>query len=192
MCSVSPFYELLQSSLTTLALITLLAVLACYAYFGLPRFSRGRQQIERWSAKTAPHLSILFFVLVASWGWGFYLDHFELLYSTQGVVYGAGYTADHVTRIAFWIMAGAAVALCALMALNIVRPRFRVVAIGSGTYVALYVIAVLLVPALFQRFMVQPNELSRETPYLKNNIEFTRKAYSLDTSRKHLTQPCRI
>ena len=45
---------------------------------------------------------------------------------------------------------------------------------------ALYVIAVWLVPALFQRFMVQPNELARETPYLKNNIEFTRKAYSLD------------
>ena len=46
---------------------------------------------------------------------------------------------------------------------------------------ALYFIAVWLVPALFQRFMVQPNELARETPYLKNNIEFTRKAYSLDT-----------
>jgi uncharacterized membrane protein (UPF0182 family) len=29
--------------------------------------------------------------------------------------------------------------------------------------------------------MVQPNELAREARYLKNNIEFTRKAYSLDT-----------
>jgi uncharacterized protein len=28
--------------------------------------------------------------------------------------------------------------------------------------------------------MVQPNELARETPYLKNNIEFTRQAYRLD------------
>ena len=45
---------------------------------------------------------------------------------------------------------------------------------------ALYIVAVWLVPALFQRFMVQPNELALETPYLKNNIEFTRKAYSLD------------
>ena len=27
---------------------------------------------------------------------------------------------------------------------------------------------------------MQPNELARETPYLKNNIELTRKAYSLD------------
>ena len=77
-------------------------------------------------------------------------------------------------------MVGAAAALCALLALNIFRPRFRAIVIGSGIYVALYFIAVLLAPALFQRFTVQPNELARETPYLKNNIEFTRKAYSLD------------
>ena len=38
----------------------------------------------------------------------------------------------------------------------------------------------MLVPALFQKFVVQPNELSLETPYLKNYIEFTRKAYKLD------------
>ena len=175
-----PFYELLQSSLTTLAVITLLAVLACYAYFGLPQFSGSRKQMQAWSAKTAPHLSILFCVLVASWGWGFYLDHFELLYSTQGVVYGAGYTADHVTRIAYWIMVAAAVALCALLVLNIFRPRLRAIVIATGIYVGLFIVAVWLVPAFFQRFEVSPNELARETPFLKNNIAFTRTAYSLD------------
>jgi len=175
-----PFYELLQSSLNGLALITLLAVLAFYAYFGSVRLGRSGQ-IEGRSARAVPHLSILLFVLVASWGWGFYLDHYELLYSTQGVVYGAGYTADHVIRIAFWIMTGAAVALCALLALNVFRPRVRAIVIGFGLYVALYFIGVWLLPTLFQRFMVQPNELALETPYLKNNIEFTRKAYSLDT-----------
>ena len=87
-----PFYELLQSSLSALALITLVAVSASYAYLGLLRFSRSRQ-LAAGSATAIPHLSSLFFVLVAGWGWGFYLDHFELRYSTQGVVYGAGYTA---------------------------------------------------------------------------------------------------
>jgi len=38
----------------------------------------------------------------------------------------------------------------------------------------------MIIPALFQKFVVQPNELSLETPYLKNYIEFTRKAYNLD------------
>ena len=180
MCFVCPFIELLQNSLTSLALITLLAVGVFYAYFGLLRSSRGRPK-QGWSAKAVPHLSTLLFVVVASWGWGFYLDHYQLLYSTQGVVYGAGYTADHVTRNAYWIMTAAAGALCALLVLNIFRPRFRTIVIGSGIYIGLYFMAVWLAPALFQRFMVQPNELARETPYLKNNIEFTRKAYNLDT-----------
>jgi hypothetical protein len=118
--------------------------------------------------------------MVAIWGWGFYLDHYELLYSTQGVVYGAGYTADHVTRIAYWIMVGAAVALCALLVSNIFRPRVRAIMIGSGIYLGVYLIAVLALPALFQRFVVQPNELALETPYLRNNIAFTRTAYQLD------------
>src|SRR5208337_5466212 len=131
--------------------------LVFYTHFGLLRFSRGGQ-MEGQSPKAAPHLSILFLLLVASWGWGFYLAHYELVYSTQGVVYGAGYTADHVTRIALWIMAGASAALCALLVLNIFRPRLRVISIGSGIYVGLYFFAVLLVPALFQRFTVQPNE----------------------------------
>ena len=180
-----PFYELLQSSVTVLAVVALLAVLAFYAYFGVLELSR-RRPMAGWSAKALPHLSFLLLVVVASWGWGFYLDHFELLYSTQGVVYGAGYTADHVTRTAYWIMTSAAAALCALLALNIFRPRFRAIAIGSGIYVGLYFIAVWMVPALFQSFMVQPNELARETPYLKNNIEFTRKALTWTRSRKRL------
>jgi uncharacterized protein len=37
-----PFYELLQGSLTTLAVITLLVILAFYAYFASLGFSRGR------------------------------------------------------------------------------------------------------------------------------------------------------
>jgi uncharacterized membrane protein (UPF0182 family) len=51
-----PFYELLQGSLTGLALITLLAVLVFYAYFGLLRLNRSKQ-IAGWSAKAVPHLS---------------------------------------------------------------------------------------------------------------------------------------
>lgn len=59
---------------TGLALITLIFVLVFYVYLGLLRRGRGGQ-----------HLSVLFFVLIASWGWWFYLDHYGLLYSTQGI-----------------------------------------------------------------------------------------------------------
>ncbi len=174
-----PFWELVQSSLAALALITFLAVLVVSVYFGALRLGPGGQ-VEGRSATAVSHLAILLFVLVASWGWGFYLDHYELVYSTQGVVYGAGYTADHVTRIAFWVMLGASAALCALLAVAVVRPRVRPIVIASGVYVALYILGIMLLPNLFQRFTVQPSELALETPYLAHNIEYTRKAYRLD------------
>ncbi len=174
-----PFYELLQNSLAALALVAFLAALITYAFLGLLQFSRTARLKEQKTG--VPHLSALLFFLVASWGWGFYLDHFELLYSNLGVVHGAGYTADHAIGIALWVMVGAAAALCALLVLNFFRPRIKTMVVGSGIYVALYIIAILMLPGFFQRFMVQPNELALESSYLKNNIEFTRKAYKLNS-----------
>ena len=161
--------------LTALAIV---GVVSQYAWFGLMRFDGGRQ-IETWG-NAVPHLSVLLFILAAAFGCGYYLDRYDLLYSTMGVVYGVGYTADHVTMIALWVMIGVSAAACALLVLNFFRPRWKAMAIGVGAYVALYVIGIVLVPALFQKFVVQPNELALETPYLKSYIEFTRKAYNLD------------
>ena len=172
-----PFYELLQSTLMILTVLALAGTAMAYMFFGLMRVSGAQIQA---SPNVTSHLSVLLFILVANWGWGLYLDHYNLVYSTLGVVYGAGYTADHVTRIALWIMVGVSAAACALLALNFFRPRFRALIVGSVVYVALYVIGVLLFPSLFQKFIVEPSELTLETPYLKHYIEFTRKAYQLD------------
>jgi uncharacterized membrane protein (UPF0182 family) len=173
-----PFYQLLQSSLIFLTAIAIVAVVFQYAYFGLLRFSGGQQIETRGNA--VPHLSVLLFILAGTFGWGYYLDRYDLLYSTMGVVYGVGYTADHVTLVALWIMIGVSAVACALLVLNFFRPRWRAVAIGVGAYVALYAMGIVLAPALLQQFVVQPNELKLETPYLKSYIEFTRKAYNLD------------
>jgi uncharacterized membrane protein (UPF0182 family) len=173
-----PFYVLLQSSLTLLTILTLGIVLATYVFLGLQRASAsGRIAI---GANATSHLSVLLFILVASFGWGFYLDHYELVYSTLGVVYGAGYAADHVTRVTLWIMVGVSAVACALLALNVFRPRLKTLAVGAGVYVALWIIGVSLAPFVFEKFVVKPSELALETPYLKNYIDFTRKAYQLD------------
>jgi uncharacterized protein len=173
-----PFYELLQSSLTLLTVFALAIVLASYAFFGLLRASgSGRIAI---GGNATSHISVLLFILVANFGWGFYLDHYELVYSTLGVVYGAGYAADHVTRVALWIMVGVSAVACALLAFNFFRPRFNALVVGAGAYVGLWVIGVSLAPFVFQKFVVQPSELALETPYLKNYIDFTRKAFQLD------------
>jgi uncharacterized membrane protein (UPF0182 family) len=173
-----PFYQLLQTGLMLLTVLTLAGISVIYVFLA----SLG----TRTNGKLAPsagaisHLSVLLFILVANWGIGLCLDHYDLVYSTLGVVYGAGYTADHVTRLALWIMVAVSAAACALLAVNVFRPSARALLTGAGLYVGLYVVLVLLLPEVFQKFIVQPSELALETPYLKHYIDFTRKAYQLD------------
>ena len=172
-----PFYELLQGCITVLT-VAALAILILCALFGM-RQSKSTGKITLRDG-IAQHFIVLLFILVANFGWGFILDHYELVYSTLGVVYGAGYAAANVTRIAFWVMTGASTLACVLLAFGFFRPRKKQVVAGIVTYVALYVVGVLALPYLFQTFVVKPNELSVETPYLSHYIDFTRKAYKLD------------
>ena len=172
-----PFYELLQGSITVLT-IGALAILSFCAIFGL-RQSKSTGQITLRDG-TARHFIVLLFILVANFGWGFILDHYELVYSTLGVVHGAGYAAAHVTRAALWVMTGASALACVALAIGYFRPRAKQVVTGFVTYAALYVVAVLALPFLFQTFVVKPNELSLETPYLNHYIDYTRRAYKLD------------
>ena len=171
-----PFYELLQNSLSALTLVTLLAVLIAYVHFGLLQFSRGTRRRSGGRSSTSVRTP---FLTGRELGLGVLPGSLRASLLQSGSSARSRYTADHVTRIALWLMVGAAAALCALLVLNFFRPGFRAMVVGAGIYVTLYLIAILLLPAFFQRFMVQPNELALESPYLKNNIEFTRKAYNL-------------
>jgi hypothetical protein len=173
-----PFYELLQTSLMFLTALTLAMVLLIHLFFGSIRVNDGGK-IEV-DGNVSRHLSILLFILVADLGWGFYLGRFELLYSNQGVVYGTGYTAYHVTRLALWMMVGVSGLACLLLALNFFKPSLKLFTWGAGAYFVLWILGLGAAPFLVQKFIVQPNELALETPYLRNSIDFTRKSYQLD------------
>ena len=172
-----PFYEMVQGSITVLT-VGALAILSFCALFGV-RQSKSTGKITL-SDGIAQHFIVLLFILVANFGWGFILDHYQLVYSSLGVVHGAGYAAAHVTRAALWVMTGASALACVLLAIVFFRTRSKHIVAGIVTYAALYVVAVLAVPFLFQTFVVKPNELSLETPYLNHYIDYTRRAYRLD------------
>ena len=173
-----PFYELVRNSLMGLTFIALAAVAAAYVYFDLlqPR----QLHSARTNRTVIGHLSLLLLLFVASWGWGYYLDRFELLYSTRGVVYGMGYTALHVENVGLWIMLAASILLAVIVPLCFVKRRFAIIPISAGGYFVLYFLMLVLIPGLVQKYKVEPSELELETPYLKHNIDFTRKAFQLD------------
>ncbi|MEJ2168059.1 MAG: UPF0182 family protein [Desulfobacterales bacterium] len=173
-----PFYELIQNSLLGLTLLILLIVIFAYSYLGIFRFTPD--EFLQGSRKVIGHLALLFILLIGAWGWGYYLDRFELLYSATGVVYGVGYTADNVSRITLWIMVMASILLAIMVAAAFYARRFKMLLISAASYFVLYFLIVVILPGLVQKFKVQPSELELETPYLAQNIAFTRKAFQLD------------
>ena len=184
-----PFFQLIQNGITALAVFLLLITLGAYAYLGAVQIAEGGQRLYvRPSRPMVVHLSILFLCFVLSLGWGFYLDRYELLTSSRGVVYGIGYADDHVTLITLWIMLFASLALGVFVLIGLLKRRFKTALGAVGAYAALYIALISLLPSLVQKYQVEPSELELETPYLKSNIQFTRKAFDL-TNIEEKTYP---
>jgi uncharacterized membrane protein (UPF0182 family) len=173
-----PFYELIQNSLVGLTFITFLLILLAYMSIGILQFGTGSPRRREWPA--IRHVAILFLFFIGAWVWGYYLDRFELLYSSVGVVYGVGYTAYNVTRISLWIMFYVSLVLAFLVVVSVFRRRFKRILFEVGGYFVLYFVIVTILPGLVQKFKVEPSELELETPFLKHNIDFTRKGFQLE------------
>jgi len=173
-----PLYELLQDSLLAVSLIASILLLVGY-------FRDGSLTISWRQGPEAPPrvlwhiLSNLVLFLVAL-AWGFYLDRFDILQSTRGAVYGAGYTDVNVLLPGIWVVTGATVSLATIYLFPKSMRGGPVLVIISGGYLVIYFLSVVVVPAAVQSFVVAPNELELETPYLRHNIAFTRNAYQLD------------
>ena len=122
-------------------------------------------------------------VLVLAWGWR--IEMYETLFSKRGVAFGATYTDVYASLIAFRIMIGACVvAAVFLLALIFIKPKgakaTKYPGIALAAVVVLFILGTYVWPTVVQQFVVKPNELDKERPYLVNAIAGTRKAFGLD------------
>ena len=56
-------------------------------------------------------------------------------------------------------------------------------AITAGAWLVVTILLAQVFPQAMQSLVVKPNELTREAPYIENNIKLTRTAFALDTIR---------
>ncbi len=126
------------------------------------------------------HLMVLGALLFGLLAYRARLAMYSLLYSSRGLIYGAGYTDVHATLPALKIM----LALCGVTALTLifgaVRGRVRPAIYSGLALVAVGILGVGIYPSIVQHLVVTPNELDKEEPYIVNAIKYTRKAYGLD------------
>jgi uncharacterized protein len=134
---------------------------------------------RRFSSAAIAHASALLGLYFAIKAWSYALDRYLLLYNDNGVVVGAGYADVNVELPALWLLIGLA-AVAAIVAWANVRLRTIRLLIAAPLLVfgGSFLFAE-LIPGLFERFFVKPNELRLETPYIRQNIALTREAYNL-------------
>jgi uncharacterized protein len=172
-----PAWQLISGWLLTLAIITcILAVFFILITGGMGAFAGRRSYLTiPWRG-----LSISFSFLLLILAIRVYLGRFDLLFDDHTVFGGVTYTDAHITLGGLLLvciaLAGGAVAAAA-NAMTGARGRWLVAAILPA---ALCFAGVRAAGWWMSSFIVKPNELVREQPYIAHNILMTRQAYGLD------------
>jgi len=136
-----------------------------------------------WDANRATliHLAGLGALLLGLVAWQYQLDAYQLVYSTRGAVFGAGYT-DEMIQIPVFNMLSiiTLIAAAVLLFVAIAQRGWRTIIGVVAAWLIISILAGNVYPGFVQRFQVDPNELTLETPYIRHNIDFTRTAFDLD------------
>ena len=173
---------LISGVLDTLITLTLLSFFATGAMYWLRNditLPPRRASAKPRAARHLGGLLALLFVLLAIRLW--IVDTSNLLFSTTGPLLGASYTDVHIALPGLYISAIAALIAAVWVVLGIARDKLVWSAVsGTVFYVAVSVLARGIVPAAFQKLVVSANELTRETPYIRQHIDATRNAWGLN------------
>lgn len=118
--------------------------------------------------------------LIAAMAAQIYLGRFERLFTDHTTFAGITYTDAHITVPGMLLVAVALIASAiAVVIAAFVAPRVRWLVAALLPAAVLY-FATGLVGAYVESFIVKPNQLVKEKPYITHNIEVTRQAYGLN------------
>ena len=171
-----PFLSFLVDwAFVAVVIVAVVAVVAHYLNGGI----RMQAPMQRVTPQVKAHVSVLLAVLALIKAVGYYLERFELSFSTRGVVDGATYSDVKAQLPALELLIIISVAAALMFFYNIRRKGWALPVIGVGLWALISVVVGAIVPAFVQKFTVQPSELARERIYIERNIKATRDAFDL-------------
>jgi uncharacterized membrane protein (UPF0182 family) len=173
-----PAWQLVAGWLLTLAVMVFLLALFFFFISGGGRVLAGR--LSRPVTLPWSGLSITLALLLLTLAMRVYLSRFEQLLGDHTIFSGVTYTDAHVTLTGMLLVCAALVLGALIAAVNsarVARGRWMVAAILPA---GICYVGVLGVAWYVSSFLVKPNELVRERPYIANNIDMTRQAYGFN------------
>jgi uncharacterized membrane protein (UPF0182 family) len=173
-----PAWQLIAGWLLTLSVITCALAAFFVLITGGARALTGR--LSRSVALPWRGFSITFAFLLLILAMRVYLGRFERLLDDHTIFGGVTYTDAHVTLTGMLVVCAALVLGAVVAAVNAVRvPRGRWL-LAAILPAAVCYVAVQGIGWYVSSFIVKPNELVREKPYIVYNTDLTRQAYGLN------------
>ncbi len=173
-----PVWQLVAGWLLTIAVIACIVALFFVLVTGsihILSMHRGGSIPRSWRGAS---IAVAFLLLVVALQ--VYLSRFGALFEEHTIFSGVSYTDAHITLSGLLIVCAALIVGAVIALLNVVTaPRVRWLVMSVVPAIGCYLI-LQIVAWYVGSFIVKPNELDRERPYIAHNLELTRQAYGLD------------
>lgn len=180
-------YSVGVTSLFIIAFVTILFFVGLFLLKGQSRviqdFREGRlsvryiyDELVNLASKQIGIMLGLLFILIS---FSFVLKTYTLLYSPRGAAYGASYTDLKVTLSVYRISVVLSLISAVLVIIAGFRKKIRLALIGPGLLIAVLILGN-IVELGVENFIVSPNQLTKEEPFILDNIKYTQLAYGLD------------
>ena len=131
--------------------------------------------------RTFSGLAGLFFLLFAS---GFYLQGYELLTEGGSLISGIGFADDNGKIPLLNLLTVVSLISAAFSFMGLVRPGMKKIVLSAAGLALVFFVGNFY-PKLLQKFVVDPNELVKETIYMEHTIAGALTAYGLSQTETH-------
>jgi len=176
-----PFYEEISSWLVSLTFIILVATVI-YAVLAITQqgiSTSGDLSKARRTSLTAVSIALAPWLVVLAWR--FALARYPYLWGDHQTYSGVTYVeANHLLPAYMWVAVALIVAALILLINSFTLRKVRVLIAALAIPVAVYIVGTAIIPTYVTNFIVKPNELGRESPYINHNIAWTRRAFGID------------
>jgi uncharacterized protein len=176
-----PTYQLIQQELLSSAVIIfcLVGILYWLEHVFVP------DQSKEFQLGAKVHLTILLGFVAAFVIWGFMLDRFALLYTEthEPVFSGPGFVEIRYKLPLIWLAVATFLATATTAVLFIFSEKHRIKApflISLAAFLGVLGLPYLtFIPDAMQKYIVNPNPVKAERPFMQHNIDATLDAYDL-------------
>ena len=178
------FYVFRMPFLSFLVSWSFLALVVVFLAVAVVNYFNGGIRLQGQGSRVSPavkaHLSFILALMALVKAVGYYLQRYKLVNSTDAYVNGAGYTDVHAVLPALTLLLFISVVSAVILLVNIRRQGWVLPVVAVGLWGLISIILGGIYPAIVQKFIVQPSQVSKETPYIQRNITATRFAMGIN------------